>query len=258
MVFSSFSFLVYFLPLTCAIYFASKNRTWRNIILLIASLFFYSWGEPIYIWLMLVSIAFNWILALAIFSRKKTDLLLLVCGICINLFGIVFFKYGNFIIENINFLIGTKFIFPKLSLPIGISFYTFFSISYLIDVYRGTVIPQRNILFYGTYLSMFPHLIAGPIVRYKTIEHEIINRNENLHDFSEGLRRFITGFCKKVIIANTMGTIADTILVADPTTIGAIPAWYAFIAYTFQIYFDFSGYSDMAIGLGRMFGFHFL
>ncbi len=258
MVFSSFSFLVYFFPLTCAAYFALKNRTWRNIILLMASLFFYAWGEPVYIWLMLTSIAFNWFLAIAIISRKKMGVFLLVCGICINLTSIIFFKYGNFIVENINFIVGVNFIFPKVSLPIGVSFYTFFSISYLIDVYRGAVTPQKNILFYGTYLSMFPHLIAGPIVRYETIEHEIIHRNESINDFSEGLRRFITGFCKKVIIANTMGTIADTILVADPTTIGAIPAWYAFIAYTFQIYFDFSGYSDMAIGLGRVFGFHFL
>jgi alginate O-acetyltransferase complex protein AlgI len=172
--------------------------------------------------------------------------------------SIIFFKYAKFIIDNINFIFETNIFSPQVVMPIGVSFYTFFSISYLIDVYRGTVSPQRNILFYGTYLSMFPHLIAGPIVRYATIEHEIVNRNENIFDFSEGLRRFIIGFCKKVLIANTMGTIADTILAADPGAIGAIPAWYAFIAYTFQIYFDFSGYSDMAIGLGRMFGFHFL
>jgi len=207
---------------------------------------------------MLISIVVNWFLALIIYRRETTKLYFLIFGICLNLSSIIFFKYANFIVENVNLIFDANLVSPHVVLPIGVSFYTFFSISYLIDVYRGTVLPQRNILFYGTYLSMFPHLIAGPIVRYATIEHEIVNRNENILDFSEGLRRFIVGFCKKVLIANTMGTIADTVLAADPTTIGAIPAWYAFLAYTFQIYFDFSGYSDMAIGLGRMFGFHFL
>jgi alginate O-acetyltransferase complex protein AlgI len=258
MVFSSFVFLFYFLPITIVSYFALKNRTWRNIILMLMSLFFYSWGEPLYILLIIASIIINWILALAIYYQKKFRTVFFVSGILVNLAGIGFFKYGSFFILNLGELTGITLPVPELTLPIGISFYTFQAISYLVDVHRGNIAPQKNPFYFGTYLSMFPQLIAGPIVRYATIEKELTLRNENANDFADGMRRFIIGFSKKVFIANTMGTVADTILVAEPSIIGAIPAWYAFIAYAFQIYFDFSGYSDMAIGLGRMFGFHFL
>ena len=258
MVFSSLVFISYFLPAVLVIYYLVDNRSWRNIILLLASLFFYSWGEPTYILLMLASIVINWKLALGIRSNLKYRNSLLICGLAINLLCIGVFKYSNFIIGNINNSLSLNIHFSEIALPIGISFYTFQAISYLVDVHRGSVLPQRNFLFFGTYLSMFPQLIAGPIVRYETIEKEIIHRNESLNNFYDGLIRFIVGFSKKVLIANTMGNIADRILFQDPASVGAIGAWYGFVAYTFQIYFDFSGYSDMAIGLGRMFGFHFL
>ncbi len=258
MVFSSFVFLFYFLPLTLVAYFSSNNRAWRNVVLLITSLFFYSWGEPHYVVLMIASITLNWFLALLIARRTNYSVVILVFGVVINLFGIALFKYGNFFVENAGNAFGFQLRLAHIYLPIGISFYTFQAISYLVDVYRDNITPQKNPVFFGAYLSMFPQLIAGPIVRYETIEQELLSRRENMGDISDGLRRFIIGFCKKIFIANTMGVIADTILRAEPSTVGAIPAWYGFVAYTFQIYFDFSGYSDMAIGLGRMFGFHFL
>lgn len=258
MVFSSFVFLFYFLTTVLAGYFLLKSRTWRNVLLLFASLIFYAWGEPVYVVLMLISIVINWYLALVINSRVSLKKLFLSVGIILNLANICFFKYGNFFAANISALFSTSYGIPKIALPIGISFYTFQAISYLIDTYRGTIEPQKNPLFFGCYLSMFPQLIAGPIVRYKTIERELVDRNENLSNFVSGLSRFIIGLGKKVLIANSMGFVADRIFKVDPQLIGIIPAWYGFIAYSLQIYFDFSGYSDMAIGLGQMFGFHFL
>lgn len=258
MVFSSFSFLFYFLPATVALYYIINSRTWRNVTLMIVSLFFYSWGEPIYILLIIASIFINWSIALGIANKRAYRKALFVVGIAANLSGIAVFKYGSFLLVNTRWLTSAYFQLPEIALPIGISFYTFQAISYLVDVYRGSISPQRNPFYFGAYLSMFPQLIAGPIVRYATIENELIERRENINDFAEGLRRFVIGLSKKVFIANTMGNIADTIIAAEPSALGAIPAWYAFIAYSFQIYFDFSGYSDMAIGLGRMFGFHFL
>lgn len=256
MVFSSLTFIFFFLPATLIAYYFFKNRSWRNVVLLLASLFFYAWGEPFYVLLMLVSIFTNWIMALAITRYNKYDTFLLAGGVTLNLASVGVFKYGNFLIKNISTLLKLTWTTPKIALPIGISFYTFQAVSYLVDIYRGSIKPQKNLAFFGSYLAMFPQLIAGPIIRYRVIESDLLERRENLNDFSVGVRRFVLGLSKKVLIANTMGSIADTILVTSPT-VGAFPAWYAFIAYFFQIYFDFSGYSDMAIGLGRMFGFHF-
>ncbi len=257
MVFSSLTFLFFFLPSCLMAYYSAHSRKWRNGALFGFSVLFYAWGEPIYVGLFLASIFLNWALALAIGRAKSARGRLLGLGITLNLLGIGVFKYGDFIVENLAHVFDAGWRVPGLALPIGISFYTFQAISYLVDVYRGDIKPQKNPVFFGTYLAMFSQLIAGPIVRYQTIEAEMLGRREDVLDFVTGLERFCVGLGKKVLIANTMGYMADTLLGATPA-IGALPAWVAFVAYAFQIYFDFSGYSDMAIGLGRMFGFHFL
>lgn len=257
MVFTSLVFLFLFLPATLAIYYLFRNRAIRNFILLVVSLAFYSWGEPRYILLILVSIIINWGIALLLSQYNNWRNAILAVGIGINIAGIGVFKYAGFLTESFNELLSVNMPVPRIALPIGISFYTFQAISYLVDVYRKQVEVQRNPIFFGAYLAFFPKLIAGPIVRYKHISTEMISRNENLDELIQGLRRFIIGLGKMVLIASTMGSIADKIILTGPN-IGAIPAWIGFIAYTFQIYFDFSAYSDMAIGLGQMFGFHFL
>ena len=256
MVFSSFTFLFLFLPLVLFLYYIIKNRKWRNIILCIFSLIFYAWGEPIYILLMLFSIIFNYFGAILI-DRTKKRKLLLTGVISVNILLLVIFKYSGFLVNNVNSLFNITIKSPNIILPIGISFYTFQILSYIIDVYRKKVPVQKNIIKLATYISLFPQLIAGPIVRYQTIEGEIDDRKESLELFVQGIRRFIIGLGKKVIIANNMAIIAD-LLYKDVPSLGMASLWIAAIAYTMQIYFDFSGYSDMAIGLGKMFGFHFL
>jgi alginate O-acetyltransferase complex protein AlgI len=257
MVFSSLTFLFFFLPGTLVAYYAWPDRRWRNTVLLLVSLLFYSWGEPVYIVLFLASCVVNWGLALVMVRCHSRKRWLLGGSIALNLLGIGVFKYAGFIVRSLNSALGTAWPVPHIALPIGISFYTFQAISYLVDVYRGSVPPQKNPVLYAAYHAMFPQLIAGPIVRYVTIANEMLGRRESLAEFTLGLERFCIGLGKKVLIANTMGYAADTLLSTNPM-VGALPAWTAFIAYAFQIYFDFSGYSDMAIGLGRMLGFHFL
>ncbi len=257
MVFSSLTFLFFFLPLTWVLYFACAHRGWRNALLLLVSVLFYAWGEPIYVVLFIASIIVNWGLAMLMVRWPSHKTGLLVTGVSLNLLGLGIFKYAGFVVENVNLVLGTAWPVPHIALPIGISFYTFQALSYVVDVYRGTVRLQKNPVFFGTYLAMFPQLIAGPIVRYETIQDEMLMRHESRAEFARGLERFCLGLGKKVLLANMMGYVADTILAAEPS-VGALPAWAAFIAYAFQIYFDFSGYSDMAIGLGWMFGFHFL
>jgi alginate O-acetyltransferase complex protein AlgI len=257
MVFSSLVFIILFLPATLLLYFTARRRSLKNLVLLAVSLLFYAWGEPRYIFLMMASIIVNWAIAHAISRSENWKKPILFFGIAVNLSAIAVFKYLGFLTENFNLLAGADFVVPEIVLPIGISFYTFQAISYLVDVYRGEVHAQKNPIFFGTYLAMFPQLIAGPIVRYKTIEHDLVNRSVTMQDFAQGLRRFGIGLAKKVLVANTMGRIADGLIEAGPA-VGALPAWIAFIAYALQIYFDFSAYSDMAIGLGRMFGFRYL
>ncbi len=257
MVFSSLTFLFFFLPCTLVAYYTRSSRRWRNTLLVVASILFYAWGEPVYVILFLASIVTNWGLGLAMVRLGSRRAWILAGGVALNLLGIGIFKYAGFLVWNMNCVLGAAWPIPQIGLPIGISFYTFQAISYLVDVYRGEVRPQKNPVFFGTYLAMFAQLIAGPIVRYKTIEEELLERRESTREFALGLERFCAGLGKKVLIANTMGYVADAILAQSPT-VGLLPAWFAFIAYSFQIYFDFSGYSDMAIGLGRMFGFHFL
>ena len=256
MVFSSLMFIFVFLPLFLLCYFVSKKRKTRNIILLIFSLLFYSYGEPIYILLMLLSIVVNYFLA-KLFDNNKRRLFFII-AIIFNLGLLFIFKYSNFFIDNVNNIFDLNINFLKISLPIGISFYTFQILTYIIDVYYKRVSVQKSIINLGCYISSFPQLIAGPIVRYQTVEKELKNRKENLEDFSYGIKRFIIGLAKKVIIANEMAYVADTLFTYDLASIGFIGTLLAAICYTLQIYFDFSGYSDMAIGLGRMLGFHYL
>lgn len=262
MVFSSSVFMFVFLPVVLLAYFLLPGRKAKNVWLLIASLFFYAWGEPVYVLLMLFSITMNWGVALALGSEKRSGgsrkaLLALAC--VLNVLVIGFFKYEGFVADNLNALIGYQLI-PNLllPLPIGISFYTLQALSYVIDVYRREVEPQRNILYLGMYIACFPQLIAGPIVRYQTIQDQVLNRKENLADFASGLRLFVVGLGKKVLLANTVAILATDMLARGGSEIGVVGAWGGLIAYTFQIFFDFSGYSDMAIGLGRMMGFKYL
>lgn len=256
MVFSSMIFLWMFLPIILFVYFISNNK-FKNIILLLGSLLFYAWGEPKYIILMLISILINYILGLLIdrFNKKK---LILIIGILINLGLLGYFKYFNFGIDIVNRVFGNGTLTSRnIILPIGISFYTFQILSYIVDLYRGEIKVQKNILNLALYVSFFPQLIAGPIVKYKDIEKEINNRIVTIDLFSDGVRRFVYGLSKKVIFANTLALVTDNILVNDILSLNTPILWLAAITYTLQIYFDFSGYSDMAIGLGKMFGFHF-
>lgn len=261
MVFSSLVFLFIFLPLTIAFYYASPAKM-RNMILLACSLLFYAWGETVYIPVMLGSILLNYVSGRLIGSYNTSKKRYLALGIVSNLALLGFFKYFNFAAESlapvlINIGI-TPPQFPDIHLPIGISFFTFQAMSYLIDVYRGETPPQKSLTKLALYISLFPQLIAGPIVRYHDVSRQLEERNHNRDIFVEGIRRFVTGLAKKVLIANTLATAADPIFSQPPTEIGAAVAWLGLAAYSLQIYFDFSGYSDMAIGLGKMFGFQFL
>lgn len=256
MVFSSLIFLFCFLPIFLICYFAFKNRKARNIILLIFSLAFYGYGEPIYVFLMIFSIVVNFVLAKVMANSDKKKIWFIL-AIIFDLGLLAIFKYSNFFLDNINNLFNLNIKFLSLSLPIGISFYTFQTLTYVIDVYRGKVPVQNSLINLGCYISAFPQLIAGPIVRYSTVNEELNERKENVKDFAEGIRIFIIGLAKKAIIANEMAYVADTIFASNIVEAGFIGTLIAIICYAFQIYFDFSGYSDMAIGLGRMLGFHY-
>jgi len=257
MLFSDLTFLFVFLPIFLICYFIFKNRKVRNIVLLIFSLFFYAYGEPLYVFLMIFSILINYFLAIKIDeSRKENRKKVFIFTIAINLLLLIIFKYTSFILDSANSLLNIDIPVPKILLPIGISFYTFQTISYIIGVYRMEVKAQKSIIDLGCYITAFPQLIAGPIVRYETVSEELENREENIPEFSYGVRRFIIGLAKKVLIADYLGYVASTIF--KVSSVGFIPAWFGMISYTLQIYYDFSGYSDMAIGLGRMMGFHFL
>jgi len=250
-------FIFIFLPVFFLLYFVSKDK-YKNTVLLLASLFFYSWGEPKYVLLMVFSILINYIFARLIDKYRDKAKIFLVLSIVINIGLLFFFKYTNFFIGNLNNIFGLNINYLNILLPIGISFYTFQAISYVVDVYRKTVKVQKNIVTLGAYIALFPQLIAGPIVRYDTIEKQLSKRKITLEKFTDGFRRFIIGLGKKVIIANNVAIIADTIFNGNVTEYGALILIVGVLAYTFQIYFDFSGYSDMAIGLGKMLGFDFL
>lgn len=258
MVFSSTIFLCVYLPLVLLGYYICPKKG-RNLFLLIVSLVFYAWGEPKYVFLMIFSILVNYIFGRLMDKnrgRQKRMKLLLVLSVVIDLGLLSVFKYTDFIITNVNAIFGSSFDLLKIALPIGISFYTFQAMSYTIDVYRNDVRVQKNLIDFGMYITMFPQLIAGPIVRYADVQDQLAERSVTTADFSEGVMRFVVGLGKKVLLANQMGTVWSEIY-ALGGDVSALMAWTGAIAYTFQIYFDFSGYSDMAIGLGRMFGFKF-
>lgn len=258
MVFSSTIFLCVYLPLVLLGYYICPKKG-RNLFLLIVSLVFYAWGEPKYVFLMIFSILVNYIFGRLMDKHrenKKRLKLMLVLSVVIDLGLLSVFKYTDFIITNVNAIFGSSFDLLNIALPIGISFYTFQAMSYTIDVYRNDVRVQKNLIDFGMYITMFPQLIAGPIVRYADVQDQLAERSVTTADFSEGVMRFVVGLGKKVLLANQMGAVWSEIY-ALGGDVSALMAWTGAIAYTFQIYFDFSGYSDMAIGLGRMFGFKF-
>ena len=253
MLFTSISFLYYFLPIVIILYFIVPKK-FKNFILFLSSIFFYFCGEPIYTFLMIGEIFIAYVGTRYLEKHRKKNILVSLLAVHIGALGL--FKYSDFTINNINQIFGSKIPLLKLALPIGISFYTFQIISYVVDVYRGKVKAQKSFLKIATYVSLFPQLIAGPIVRYETIEKELDSRTSNFENFAYGVRRFVIGLGKKVLIANMLGELCDVFSTTNEKSI--LFYWIFAISYSLQIYFDFSAYSDMAIGLGRMFGFHFL
>ncbi len=257
MIFSSASFLFAFLPCVAIVYYLLRSRTARNVFLTLVSLFFYAWGEPWFVLVMLLSIVINWFIALRIGAGEHKKAWLVVGLVC-DLGLLAVFKYLGFLMENVNWIFHLSLPVPQIVLPIGISFFTFQAISYIIDVYRGDGRVQKNLMNVCLYISFFPQLIAGPIVRYQTFDDQITTRRETLDDFCEGVRRFIVGLAKKVLLANNLAALADTAFAMKTTELSLVGTWLAAASYMLQLYFDFSGYSDMAIGLARMFGFHLL
>lgn len=256
MVFSTIIFLCAFLPITIIGYYLMPGRG-KNIFLLLCSLLFYAWGEPVYVFVMLASIVCNYAFGMAICRFREKRKLWLIGALAVNLGILCVFKYTGFIVANVGKILPGLLKIPEIALPIGISFYTFQGLSYCIDVYRDEKILQKNPLNLALYISMFPQLIAGPIVRYGDVKDALTKREHSPELFAKGAERFIIGMSKKAILANPMGALAQQIMGSNMSYMGASVAWLGAIAYTLQIYFDFSGYSDMAIGLGKIFGFHF-
>ena len=260
MVFSSIIFMFTFLPLSLLLYYIMP-RKFKNLILLMISLVFYAWGEPVYVLLMIFTIIFDYIMALIV-DRNREDKVkskvIFIATVGVNLLILGFFKYYGFLIDNINLLFNLNIQYTNLALPIGISFYTFQTLSYVVDVYLDKVKVQKSLISFALYVTMFPQLVAGPIVKYSDIDYQLTNRKESINKFGQGVDRFIIGLGKKVLLANNIGIIWTTIQGMNIDSISVLTSWIGIIAYTFQIYFDFSGYSDMAIGLGNMFGFEFI
>lgn len=262
MVFSSKVFLFFFLPIVLVGYYVLKrNRKLSNLFLTLTSLAFYAWGEPKFVLVMIASIVANWLFGLWVDrvreNRPKAKRVIALMTIFnLGLLGV--FKYLTFFMTSVRSWFGLQFDVPQIALPIGISFFTFQAISYVVDVYRGNGKVQKSLMNVCLYISFFPQLIAGPIVRYQTVADEIENRRENLPDFTQDCQRFMVGFCKKMLLANNLGLLVDTVFAFEVAQMSVVTSWLAACAYLMQVYYDFSGYSDMAIGLGRMFGFHFL
>lgn len=259
MLFSSITFLFLFLPIMLAVYYIAPPQ-WKNLLLLAGSLIFYAWGEPVYIILMILSILLNYFCGMDIENKSENEAKAkrsLVFAITVNIVLLVFFKYFGFLVESTNTLFGISIPYRELALPIGISFYTFQEISYIVDVYRGKVKAQQSLVKYALYVSMFPQLVAGPIVCYGDIEKQLTSRKISKRKLGQGAMLFIIGLSKKAVLANTLGKIFEEISSTSASNLTVLMAWLGCITYAFQIYFDFSGYSDMAIGLGRMFGFEF-
>ena len=261
MVFSSILFMFIYLPVVLAVYYIVPLR-WRNVWLFAVNLVFYGWGEPVYIFLMILSICLNYVSGIIVGKHRETDKkkakTALVVNTVINLALLFFFKYFDLVAETISRIPGLYIAPLGLSLPIGISFYTFQTMSYPIDVYRGDASVQKNYIKFGTFVALFPQLIAGPIVRYKDIADQLDERSHTIDRFASGVERFVIGLGKKVLIANNIGMLWDVYAASSAAELSFVGAWMACVAFSMQIYFDFSGYSDMAIGLGRMLGFEFL
>ncbi len=259
MVFASLIFLFIFLPLNLVLYYSLGNKEYRNGLLVVFSFFFYSWGEPVWIILMIISASVDYINALVIERYRGTvwAKVGLISCLIVNLGLLAIFKYSAFFYQNLNDIFGLQLTLPTFALPIGISFYTFQTISYVLDVYRGEVKAQTSYMKFMMFVSLYHQLVAGPIVRYAHIAHEIDNRKVDINDFSAGVSRFCQGLFKKVFFANVAGDLAKTYLNGNIDLLSVGGSWFGLILFTLQIYFDFSGYSDMAIGLGRMFGFHY-
>lgn len=257
MVFSSLEFLCVFLPIVFVVNCILPSVKWKNAFLILASLLFYAYGEPVCIVLMLASSIFNYMIARVIAKNSKGKKIYLITGIIVNLGVLALFKYADFLVETCNHIFSTNIPQLGLVLPVGISFFTFQAMSYVMDVYWGKVDVQKSFWKVLLYISFFPQLIAGPIVKYRDINEAINNRTVNSEEMAKGFRRFICGLGKKVLIANTVGMVADHVFNASVENINILTAWIGAVAYMLQIYYDFSGYSDMAIGLGRIFGFHF-
>ena len=259
MVFSSLTMIYVFLPIVLITYFLSPNRV-KNFILMVSGLIFYAWGEPVYIWVMIVSSCVDYMAGLIIDKfddNQKVRKIALITSMIVDLGFLIVFKYSGFFITNINELFHSSIPVPELSLPIGISFYTFQSMSYTIDLYWRNIKVQKNFMDYLTYVSLFPQLVAGPIVRYEDVQNELTERKVNIKLVGEGVNYFIKGLAKKVLLANNIGPLWTSIKAMNFSEISTVTAWIGILSFTFQIYYDFSGYSDMAIGLGKMLGFNF-
>ena len=257
MLFSSIPFLYYFLPLVLLVYLIAPKKL-KNTVLFVSSLVFYGWGEPIYVFLMIATVALGYVFGLLIekYREKPISKLFLVLSVVFPLLSLGYFKYADFFISNFNRLTGLSVPLLKLVLPIGISFYTFQILSYTVDVYRGVVSAQKNPINLATYVALFPQLIAGPIVRYADIEAQLTERQHSFDKVSEGIKRFIIGLSKKILIANTLGELCEVFMASNGLSVAF--HWLFAFSYMLQIYFDFSGYSDMAIGLGKLSGFDFM
>ena len=262
MIFSSIFFIFTFLPLTLLVYYLVPFKA-KNLVLLIVSLVFYAWGEPVYVILMIFSILINYVSGLEIEAyqesgEEKKAKYAFIVTLVVNLLVLGFYKYYGFLLSNLNAILPFKIPYKELALPIGISFYTFQTLSYVIDVYKGKLNAQKNPITFGAYVTMFPQLIAGPIVRYSDVEKQLSEREISRTKVSEGVAYFLRGLGKKVILANNMGLVSDAVIAMKAAETSALTAWIGAFAYTMQIYFDFGGYSDMAIGLGKMLGFDFI
>ena len=256
MVFSNLIFLYLFLPVCLIFYFLCQNIRAKNAVLIVFSLIFYAWGEPVYLLLMLASVAVNWGFGLLIERRRKKVFLIL--ALVLDLGCLAVFKYAGFFVENLNALFRISLAVPQIPLPIGISFYTFQALSYTVDVWRGDVPAQRSFAKLLLYISLFPQLIAGPIVRYSDVAAQIDDRQFDASEAFYGATRFCVGLAKKVLLADAAGKVASQILDGSLASSTTVAAWLGILLYTFEIYFDFSGYSDMAIGMGRIFGFKYM
>ncbi len=257
MVFSSIPFLFFFLPILLFLYWILKGNAARNTLLLLASLLFYAWGEPVYILLLIISVLCNWLLSLAMVRFSQKEKFFLAIAVLLNISLLVLYKYSGFLVETVNVVLNLSLPVPQIRLPIGISFFSFQALSYVIDVYYDRKNVQKNFFRLLLYISFFPQLIAGPIVKYNDICHQLANRNFYLNDFVLGIKRFTYGLAKKVILSNSLAVLVDTVFSFAPSAFSAYVAWVCALAYMLQIYYDFSGYSDMAIGLGQIFGFSF-